>query len=138
MPKLTQADQYGTVGDGLALGCHDIGIAGITASKLELELSFNHAWRNFPPAARTFPQVNATLARCDILTILRKSSGRKWSIVEWHQHGPWWQPEPRGILDYDDIAEMIAGSSGVSRDQWRDMVEAFAGRLGDAHALHAS
>ncbi|MEU3113857.1 hypothetical protein ABZ652_07230 [Micromonospora chalcea] len=45
--------------------------------------------------------------------------------------------KPR-ILDYDDTAEMIAGWSGVSRDQWRDMVETLAGGLGDAHALHAS
>jgi hypothetical protein len=138
MPKLTQADQYGTVGDGLAVGCHDLGIVGLTSATTELELSFNHAWRRFPLADTTFRQVNATLSRCDLLTILSKSPGRRWSHVDWHQHGPWWQPEPRGAIDYDDVADMIAGSSGVPRGQWRDLVEAFAGRLGDDHVLRAS
>jgi hypothetical protein len=35
--QLTKADQRTIIGDGLAVGCHDLGVTALTARKLELE-----------------------------------------------------------------------------------------------------
>ncbi|MGW5079564.1 hypothetical protein [Micromonospora echinospora] len=90
--QLTKADQRTVIGDGLAVGCHDVGVTALTARKLEIELSFNHAWRSFPLATTLFRQVKGDLARCDGIPIIADSTRRRWSRVAWYQEGPWWVP----------------------------------------------
>ncbi|MFI1194114.1 hypothetical protein ACH4T9_12765 [Micromonospora sp. NPDC020750] len=131
--KLTKADQYTVIGDGLAVGCLDLAVTGLTSRKLELELAFNHAWRNFPLATR-FPQVKADLTRCDILTILNDSPRRRWSRVSWIQNRAWWEPQlPDSHDDAGEVAESIASLYGISREQWTGLARPLVDRLGDDH-----
>lgn len=128
--KLTQADQYAAIGDGLAVGCADLGVTALTTAKVELELSFNHAWRNWSPASM-FPQVRGNISRCDLLTILHKSPGRRWSRVVWTQTRGWWEPTPRGVDDLDEVALILAGTQGVDRERWTELAAPFVERLGN-------
>ncbi|MEV0732246.1 hypothetical protein [Polymorphospora sp. NPDC050346] len=136
--KLSKATQYTLIGDGLALGCHDLGIVAVTSKTLELELAFNAAWRDFPLATTMFAQVHASLARSDIHIILGGSPRRRWSRVAWEQHGAWWRPGPPGTLDWDDIADSIADLYGITRQRWTELAGPFARRLRDENVQRAS
>ncbi|MFY1596016.1 hypothetical protein [Micromonospora sp. WMMD737] len=130
--KLTDADQLNLVGDGLAVGCLDLGVTAITTNTQTLDQSFRHAWRNFPLAAKAFPHVKASLARCDIQRILRDSPRRKGARVEWHQSTVWWEPHLRASYDdIDEVAESIADLDGIPRDQWLQLARPFVDKLGD-------
>jgi len=137
MPNnLTQTDQRVVVGDGLAVGCADLGIIGFADDKMAIELSFNHAWYDFPLASTLFRQIHASLSRCDIYyQILDKSPRRRWSRVEWHTDSGWWQPTVRRGNDIDDVAGSITNLYGIGRERWTQLVEPFAERLGEKYVL---
>lgn len=130
MTTLSKADQQTLVGDGLAIGCLDIGITGLTAKKTELELSFNHAWRNFPLASTVFRQVHGDIERTDILAIFHKSPRRRSGRVTWEQNGPWWEFD-LDVEDVEDVAGVISDVYGVGRDAWTTFTRSLAERLGE-------
>ena len=127
---LSKADQRTIVGDGLAVGCHDIGVTAVTARKLELELSFNHAWRSFPLATSMFRQIKGDLTRCDIVAIIADSPRRRWSRVEWYQEGAWWLPEWASV-DVDDVADSLTELYGIERSRWTELAQPLVERLGE-------
>ena len=129
--RMTTVQQQVAVGEGLAIGCLDLGVSAVTSSKMAVELAFQRASPGWPRSS-AFPSIHASLPRNDFLTIVHKSQNRRGPIVAA------WSCE-RTLTPYltmdgwtiEDAADLLQESCGVPLRDWTDLARRFVEDLGD-------
>jgi hypothetical protein len=135
--SMTKATQETAVGEGLAVGCLALGVTGVSSARVDVNLSFSHAWRNWPPA-RVFTVVKASLDRNDIRRILHGSANRRWSMVAAWECGRWHEPDLRSDWTIEEAGESLADNTGVGLDAWTELARVFVERLGPDKVSYAA
>ncbi len=135
---MTAVQQQVAVGEGLAIGCLNLGVSAVTSQKMTVELAFQRAWRGWARSS-TFPRIHASLPRNDFLTIVHSSANRRGSTVAA------WSCDRR-LTPYltvdgwtiDDAAELLQGSCGVPVQDWTDLAKLFVEDLGEGNVDKAT
>jgi hypothetical protein len=126
--RLSKVQQQKAVGEGLAVGCLTLGLTQLPSEKLNVELSFRHAWRSWRPA-HNFPSVQAGPTRDDIYyQILHKSAHRRGAIAFWEVDRTI-RPLLSDDLDLESVANLLVGFYGISEERWVDLAREFSQRL---------
>lgn len=114
---MSKADQHAVINDGLAIGCIQLGVTGITPNKQYLDMAFSHALRDFPVRNR-FLQVRPD----SIHGILHGNPRRKLAHVVWQRGDKWWWPDfTRGFDadEADELADLIERVHHIQAGVWR-------------------
>jgi hypothetical protein len=135
--QLSKAGQQTAVGEGLAIGCLALGVKAVTSQKMAVELAFGHAWSKWSWNS-SFPAINATLPRNDILTILRSSTRRRGSFLAHWLCGKELEPVLRDDAEPDELAEALGESSGVPLVGWITLARTFVERFDPAQVRRSS
>jgi hypothetical protein len=133
---MTKATQETAVGEGLAVGCLALGVTGVTSARVDVDLSFSHAWRNWP-SAHIFPVVKASLDRNDLRRILHDSANRRWSMLAAWECGRWYEPYLRSDWT-EEAGESLADNTGVGLEDWTELARLFIERLGTDTVSYAA
>ncbi|MFI9452590.1 hypothetical protein [Amycolatopsis sp. NPDC052450] len=121
MATANKDQQVKHVVEGVALGVLAAGVEALTSTKMALELSFNQAWRRWPPAA-DFPSLRGPDPGNLFWGGLHRSAGRQWASAAWENDRRWVRPYLRGgwsLDELDDCLEDFADERATAND-WRE------------------
>ncbi len=126
---LSKAKQGTIVAEGLALGCVALGVDLVPGSKVDLEFAFRRAWRAWPYRS-AFPAVRADVERDDLLSLLRKSEGRRSAhLTGWSSEWPF-RPYKLDNWTAEDVADLLLGD--VPLAGWKHLASTFLADLADS------
>lgn len=132
---MTKAVQETVVGEGLALGCLQLKVASMTSNRLSLESAFRRAWTSWPQVDQ-FPGIHASLARTDLMHIVRHSTRRRGLVLAQWEEARVLSP----VLVWGDTAEeageLLEETSGVPFMAWVALADAFIEGLGADKVHH--
>jgi hypothetical protein len=134
---MTKATQETAVGEGVAVGCLALGVTAITSARVDVDLSFSYAWRNWP-SSRVFPVVKASLDRNDLRRILHDSANRRWSMLAAWECGRMYEPYLRSDWTIEEAGESLAENTGVGLEAWMELARLFVERLGPDNVSYAA
>ncbi|WGD38245.1 hypothetical protein [Lysinibacter sp. HNR] len=123
--QLTKNRQQTIIGEGLALGCLDVGIEGLSANEVTISRAFRYAWVRWDYAKR-FPAINAGPRYDDILTIMESSATRQGKPVAAFRPEPGWGFVPflrKTVPTVEEAAARLHETSGIPLTAWRALAE---------------
>jgi hypothetical protein len=130
---MTKARQETIVGEGFALGCVIVGRESFNGQKMSIEFAFEHAWRDWPFAAR-FPAVRADAQRNSLIGIIDRSPRRRSScLAGWASEWPF-TPYIEESWSPAEVADLLAHECGVPEKGWRELAQLFLDHLDRANA----
>lgn len=132
----TQDQQVKRVVEGMAVAVLAAGVQALTSSKVDLELCFNRAWRQWTPASR-FPAIAGIQAGNLFWGGLGRSERRKGVVAAWHQDGPWTRPYLLQKWDLEEFFEEIVDERATA-DDWRELGRLYVETFEADELLHAN
>ena len=118
---MSKATEQTALGQGLALGARMLSVDSVMANKMNLELDFRRAWRDWPYRSR-FPLIKAGPHSDDLLIVLHASGRRPRSkFAYWESEWPFIPVLEFDDWTYEEVAAII--TAAVPAVAWRDLVE---------------
>ena len=127
---MSKANELAYVGDGLILGCLNLGVDSITSSLQRLESAFLPAWAEWPTSTH-FSRLKIGIADNDVRNLIFHGSRRQLSQAYWIQdaQSPDLKVQFRDSNDRAGLAAALRDSTGVSNETWTNLAEMFLRHL---------
>lgn len=113
--------------EGLALGTMAAGVHTIQASKLHLDFSLSHAWRNWLDS-RLFPSIQGQSLDDYLRHGMNKSPRRRFCYAAWEM----WPMRPyltMEAFDLDESFDLFVGDQKPGRESWCALAGLFINHL---------
>ncbi|SMD24553.1 hypothetical protein [Lentzea albidocapillata] len=112
--------QVKRVVEAMAVAVWAAGVTALTSSKVDLELRFNAAWRQWPKAGQ-FPGITSYHDPGNLFWLGQERSARRTGVLAaWKDDGPWKKPALLQDWPLDEFFEDMADEH-VSADDWRQL-----------------
>ena len=122
--------------EGVALDVLAQGVTAVTSAKMEFELAFNHAWRNWSRAAH-FPSITGFDPGNQFWIGVGKSEGRRGARAA-RQRGRW--SEPYVLLNEWTVDECIEchADERASAEDWKDLGKLYVSQFKPEQVRHTA